>query len=121
MMDNALQPRRTTRPNRDNIISEPLGEYPSSATRQLTNKPPRDHLEAYLSAGAGQIGGLPKVATVNAARGHSAQRTIGLPHTPNGQSKLSSPLNHLCCQTPTRWAQATKSKACSQGVDSLFW
>jgi hypothetical protein len=77
MMDNALQPRRTTRPDRDNIISEPLGEYPPAAIRHLTNKPPRDHLEAHLFAGAGQIGNLPKVATVNAARGHAAQWTIG--------------------------------------------
>jgi hypothetical protein len=34
-------------------------------------------LEAHLFAGAGQIGNLPKVATVNAARGHAAQWTIG--------------------------------------------
>ena len=67
MMDNALQPRRTPRPGPDNIVSEPLGEYPPAAMRHLTNKPPRDRLEAHLAAGAGQIGNLPKVATVNAA------------------------------------------------------
>jgi hypothetical protein len=55
MMDNTLQPRRTTRPDRDNI-SGPLGENPPAAMRHLTNKPSRDHSEAHLSAGAGQIG-----------------------------------------------------------------
>jgi hypothetical protein len=80
MMDNTLQPRRTTRPDGDNIIREPLGENPPPAMRHLTNKPPPDHLEAQLSAGAWQIGNLPKVATVKSARGHPAQRTIGRRH-----------------------------------------
>jgi hypothetical protein len=35
MMDNALQPRRTTRPDRDHIVSEPLGKDVPAAMRHL--------------------------------------------------------------------------------------
>jgi hypothetical protein len=80
MMDNALQPRRTTRPDRDNIVSEPLGKDLPAAMRHLANKPPCDHSDAYLPVGAGQIGDLSKVATVNSARKHPAQRTFGRRH-----------------------------------------
>ena len=65
---NALQPRRTTSPDRDNIVSEPLGKDPPAAMRHLANKPPCDHSDADLPAAAGQIGDLSKVATVNSAR-----------------------------------------------------
>jgi hypothetical protein len=67
MMDYALQPCRTTSSDRDNIVSEPLGENPAVAIGHLTNEPPRDHSDADLFAGAGQIGNQPKVATVNPA------------------------------------------------------
>jgi hypothetical protein len=79
-MDNALQPRRTTRPDRDNIVSKPLGKDLPAAMRHLANKSPCNHSDAYLPAGAGQIGDLSKVATVNSARKHPAQRTFGRRH-----------------------------------------
>lgn len=80
MMHDALQPHRTTRSDRENIISEPLGENPPAVIRHLTNEPPRNHLDADLFAGAGQIGNQPKVATVNPAREHPTQRTTGRRH-----------------------------------------
>jgi hypothetical protein len=70
MMDNALQPRRTTRSDRDHVVSAPLGKDVPAATRHLANKPPCDHSDAYLPAGARQIGNLSKVATVNSALEH---------------------------------------------------
>lgn len=77
MMDNALQPRRTTRPDRNNMVSEPLSKDLPAAIRHVPNEPPCDHSDAYLLAGAGQIGNLSKVATVNSARNYAAQGTIG--------------------------------------------
>ena len=72
MMNNALQPRRTTRPDRNDIFSEPLGKDLPAAMRHLAKKPPCYHSNAHLPAGAGQIGNLSKVTTVNPTRKHPA-------------------------------------------------
>jgi hypothetical protein len=68
IMDDIFQPRCSARPHRDNVVTEPLGENPPTAMRDLTNEPPRDHPEAYLSARAGQIRDSSDVSAMNSAR-----------------------------------------------------
>src|SRR3984885_9241352 len=55
MVDDAFQPCRPARPGCENIVTEPFGENPPPTMRYLANKPSRNHAEAYLLAGTGQI------------------------------------------------------------------
>jgi hypothetical protein len=77
MMDDAFQTRCPAPSERDNVLCEPLSENLPTAMRHIAEKPPRDHFEAYLPAGAWQICDAPNVATMNAARAGSAQRALG--------------------------------------------
>ena len=67
MMDDAFQPRCLARPQRHYVVTEPLGENPPMAMRDLTNEPPRDHPQVYLSARTGQIRDLSGVSAMNSA------------------------------------------------------
>jgi len=42
IMDDAFKPRCSARPERNNVLSEPLGENPSATVRHLAGKPSGD-------------------------------------------------------------------------------
>jgi hypothetical protein len=68
MVDDAFQPCRPARPGGENIVPEPFSENPPPTMRYLANKPPRDHAEAYLLAGTGQIRDLSVVSAMDSSR-----------------------------------------------------
>jgi hypothetical protein len=87
MMDDAFQPCCSARPHRHDIVTEPLSENPPMTMRDVTDKPPRDHSEAYLPARAGQIRDLSGVSAMNSARRSPAQRALGRARfRPDGQN-----------------------------------
>jgi len=86
MMNNAFQPCRPAGSDRESG-AEPLGKDLPTTVRDLAGKPPSDHQENHLPAGAGQIRDLSGVPAMNSARrgaephnGHlaatSADRTV---------------------------------------------
>jgi hypothetical protein len=77
MVDDAFQPYRPARPGGENIVPEPFSENPPPTMRYLANKPPRDHAEAYLLAGTGQIRDLSVVSAMDSSRSRSAQWALG--------------------------------------------
>jgi len=77
MVDDAFQPSRPARPGGENIVPEPFSENPPAAIRHLANKPPRDHAEAYLLAGTGQIRDLSVVSAMDSSRSRAAQWALG--------------------------------------------
>ena len=77
MMDDAFQPCCSARPQWDNLVTEPLGENPPTAMRDLTQVPPRVYLEAYWPARTWQVCDLSDVSVMDSARGHSAQWAYG--------------------------------------------
>jgi len=50
-MDDAFEPRCSARPERNNGLSEPLGENPSATVRHLAGKPSGDQPELHRPAG----------------------------------------------------------------------
>jgi hypothetical protein len=77
MMDNAFQPCCSARSQRHHVVTEPLSENPPMAMRDLTNEPPRDQPQLYLSARARQIRDLSGISAMNSARRRPAQRAFG--------------------------------------------